>query len=313
MPKRQLRERALRLAERGWPVFPLRPGMKTPALHGRNNCPRSGSCAQGHLGWEQRATTDRPVIERCWSHAAYNIGLATGRAGLVVVDLDTAEHGQALLDGWSIGGISSGADALAHLANQAGHGLPETYTVRTPTGGMHLYFLAPQGIKLRNTTSCLGPLIDTRAQGGYVVAAGSVAPAGRYELTDDHEPAPLPGWLLQALTPQPRETNSATRDIGTDRYSRYLRAALNREASRVTNAAPGTRNQALFIASCALGQLIAGGALAENDARTALEHAAEEHVTTGAYSTRQRDNTINSGFLAGHSRPRTLRKTGRSA
>lgn len=47
----QLRDWALLLAERGWAVFPLRPGTKrNPALHGAKSCPGTGICAAGHRG-----------------------------------------------------------------------------------------------------------------------------------------------------------------------------------------------------------------------------------------------------------------------
>ncbi|WOT34269.1 bifunctional DNA primase/polymerase [Streptomyces coeruleorubidus] len=64
---------ALDAASRGWHVFPLIPGAKRPAIR----------------DWETRATTDRERISRCWTHAAYNVGIATGPSGLIVVDLDT--------------------------------------------------------------------------------------------------------------------------------------------------------------------------------------------------------------------------------
>ena len=58
---------ALDAAAHGWPVIPLRPGGKAPALHGETRCPRTGDCADGHRTFEQRATTDLARIERCWS------------------------------------------------------------------------------------------------------------------------------------------------------------------------------------------------------------------------------------------------------
>src|SRR4051812_29305034 len=76
----------------GFYVFPLRPGSKKPALHGdtaHRPCPRTGICTRGHLGWEQRATNDPDAVVRCWSAGAFNIGIAVGRSGHVVVDLDT--------------------------------------------------------------------------------------------------------------------------------------------------------------------------------------------------------------------------------
>src|SRR4051794_7290642 len=83
---------ALRAAGRGWHVFPIRPGCKKPpALHGDTKerpCPRTGICRDGHQGWEQRATTDPDRIRRAWAAGPYNVGIATGPSGLVVIDLD---------------------------------------------------------------------------------------------------------------------------------------------------------------------------------------------------------------------------------
>ncbi len=79
---------ALAAAERGWPVFPLRPGTKRPALHGEDSCPGIGDCAGVHRKWEDRATTDPDRIRRAWGDVPFNVGIATGPAGLLVIDLD---------------------------------------------------------------------------------------------------------------------------------------------------------------------------------------------------------------------------------
>ena len=178
---------ALALAERGWPVFPLRPGSKRPALHGETRCPRTGPCAGGHRGWEQRATTDPDRIRRAWTAGPFNIGIPTGRAGLLVIDLDTPDpHDPDDQAPPEHAGATGGADVLAALAERAGQPVPATYTVATPSaGGRHLYFLAPTGPGaplLRNTAGergrGLGWKVDTRGHGGYVVggaAAGALA------------------------------------------------------------------------------------------------------------------------------------------
>ena len=64
-----------------------------------------------------------------------------------------------------------------------------------------------------------------------------------------------------------------------------------------------------FLAAVALGQLVAGGALAEHDARAALSAAAGRHLAAGAYSLRQAEQTITSGLTAGARRPRTITDT----
>ncbi|CAM5659741.1 bifunctional DNA primase/polymerase [Streptomyces avidinii] len=232
-----LLDAALTFAGRGWPIFPLRPGSKAPALHRQERCPLTGVCGDGHVKWEQRATTDQTAIARCWSHKPYNIGLATGPAGLIVVDLDMpkANSGQDAPDG---------AHNLLALCERAGQAVPATLTVRTPSGGTHLYFTAPDGIRLGNTAGKLAPLIDTRAHGGYVVAPGSTTAAGTYEITDDSPVAELPAWLLALLRP-PAPRPLCLRMPGAVRGGSAARAALGAECDVVRQAPAKQANNTL--------------------------------------------------------------------
>lgn len=294
----QLMEHALYLADRGWHVFPLLPRRKRPAIR----------------DWESRATTDAARIARCWSHDDYNIGLATGPSGLVVVDLDQPKTGQKLPDRWNTLGDRTGADVFARLARHMDTGVPETWTVTTPSGGRHLYFAAPAGIELRNTTSKLGPLVDTRAHGGYVVAPGSVAEIGAYELYDDTDPADLPAWLVRALSPQPSPEISRPAEIASGRESAYVRAALRNEAGRVANAPGGQQNHTLYTAALALGRLVAGGAVDEATVRNTLHTAMSSLPNTRTnepWTAEAIDTTIRSAFRTATTQPRHL--TDRSA
>lgn len=302
---------ALDAAGQGWPVFPLRPGAKRPALHGRDRCPGTGPCAGGHQGWEQRATTDPDRIRRAWAEQPFNVGLATGPAGLLVVDLDTPSMGELTPDPWAARRVSDGAGVLAALAAEHAQPVPATRTVRTPTGGCHLYFRAPAGSHLRNTAgdqgSGLGWKIDTRAHGGYVVAAGSQVGNATYRLVDDREPAELPGWILDRLRPAPPPpVPVGPIRTGRGRRDQYLDVALRAETARVTEARASQRNACLYVAAVALGQLVAGGSLAEAEARSALLGASAGHVSLGAYSRRQAEQTITSGLRAGAKRPRRI-------
>jgi Bifunctional DNA primase/polymerase, N-terminal len=309
---------ALAIAARGWPVFPLRPGGKRPALHHLDRCPGTGACAAGHLGWEQRATTDPDRIRRAWGIGpGWNIGVATGPAGLVVVDLDVpdpADPDDVPPPRWARLGATCGVEVLALLAAQAGHPFPDTHTVATPSGGWHLVFQAPTGsgaLQLRNTAgergNGLGWKVDTRAHGGYIVAAGSRTPAGTYRVVDVREPVPLPDWLTQRLLPTPPPPPPmAPIPVSGSRHDDYLAAAIRGERQRVLDAPSGQRNHSLYLAAVALGQLVAGGALAEHEARAELRAAAAGHLAAGAYSAVQAEKTITSGLRAGARRPRRL-------
>jgi len=108
---------------------------------------------------------------------SYNVGIAPGPSGLLVIDLDAPKPGQVTPPRWREPGISDGTGVLTVLCEEAGEPFPgETFTVRTGRGRLHLYFTAPPGTALRNASGehgGLGWLIDTRAHGGYILAPGS--------------------------------------------------------------------------------------------------------------------------------------------
>ncbi|MER5484021.1 bifunctional DNA primase/polymerase [Streptomyces sp. NPDC002812] len=275
---------ALDAAALGWSVFPLRPGQKRPALHGEEHCPALGDCAGGHRKWEDRATSDPDRIRRAWDRLPFNVGIATGPSRLVVVDLDVPK---------SKGSSDApcGADTFKALCERAGQPAPATLTVRTPTGGAHLYFTAPDGIRLGNTAGRLGKLIDTRAWGGYVVAPGSTTAAGPYEVTDPAAPAPFPAWLYGLLAPK-QTLRQLTGRPATQRTGRYAAAALNAETASVELAQAGERNGTLLRAARALGRFIAAGDLDRAVVEEALQWAGE---SAGLPSAECR-NTIRSGL-----------------
>ncbi|MEV1084187.1 bifunctional DNA primase/polymerase [Streptomyces sp. NPDC050211] len=262
---------ALDAAARGWHVFPLRPGTKRPALHGERACTGTGPCASGHRKWEQRATTDPDRIQAAWTQAPFNVGIATGPSGLLVVDLDVPKD-----KGSS--DAPDGATTFAALCERAGHAVPHTYRTRTASGGEHLYFTAPDDIRLPNTAGTVGQLIDTRAWGGYVVAAGSLTPTGRYEALCAPVTACLPSWLQTILQPAPKPAQAPTGPI-VEQSRRYADVALANETRNVATAADGTRNATLLRAARAMGRLIASGDLTRPVVEQALREAAGANAT----------------------------------
>ncbi|MEU4672430.1 bifunctional DNA primase/polymerase [Amycolatopsis sp. NPDC023774] len=307
----ELMTAALDAAARGWHVFPLRPGTKRPAGHGEHDCLGTGRCGDGHRTWEQRATTDPDKIRAAWSHAPYGIGIATGPSGLCVIDLDTAKPGQQVPARWAAERVDCGEDVLATLAADAGEELPgNTLTVRTPSGGLHLYYAAPGDVTLRSTAgergNGLGWKVDTRAWGGYVVAPGTPIGADRYGFLFDGPVEPLPAWLVQRLTPKPLPAPPALPvRPAHNRRDKYLTAAIKAEAGKVADASTN-RNATLYGAALALGQLVAGGALTEDEVRAALLTAAGRHIGTDQFTRRGAEATITSGLRAGRNRPRTV-------
>ena len=271
---------ALSAAARGWHVFPCVPGGKRPAL--RDN-------------WQQLATTDPARVLRWWTRMPFNIGISCGPSGLVVIDLDIDR------DRDRDDPPTSGAESLAELCKRHGQPYPDdTFTVSTP-GGTHLYFRATSP-PVRNSASRLGPLIDVRAAGGYVVAPGSRAGGRLYEVTDPSRPAPLPDWIARLLTDGPGLVTAARQlpAPGTRQATAYALAALREESARVATARPGTRNDTLNRAAFSLGQLVAARLLPAVVVVAALADAAARCGLPGS----EADRTIRSGLTSGARHPR---------
>ncbi|WP_405701586.1 bifunctional DNA primase/polymerase [Streptomyces sp. NBC_00069] len=267
---------ALTAAARSWPVFPLRPGDKRPAGHSEEHCPTTGRCVGGHLTPEQRATTDRARIADCWTHKPYNVGLATGPAGLLVIDLDLPKPSDKPPTGqWA--GFRDGIEVFAAVCERAGHPVPTgTYTVRTGRGGLHLYFTAPEGKRLRGSAGRLGWKVDTRAWGGYVVAPGSVVHRRPYEVINAVDPISLPTWLSDLLTPPPAPAPLSVTTVRAriGRKDRYVAVAVDGELAKLAAAPDGEHNLTLYKAAYALGRLVAAGAVSEQEVTDKLTDAA---------------------------------------
>ncbi|WP_371799445.1 bifunctional DNA primase/polymerase [Streptomyces sp. NBC_01707] len=258
---------ALDAAARGWAVFPLRPGGKPPALHGEASCTRTDDCTTGHRKWEQRATTDPDRIHRAWSADRFNIGIATGPSGLVVVDLDLPKPN-------SSADTPCGVTTFKALCERTGQAVPTTYRVRTASGGEHLYFAAPNGIRLANTAGFLAPPIDTRAWGGYIVAPGSTVNGHAYEVIDAAPVAPLPRWLLDALKPVERATEPLRLSV-PKRGNRAAETALERETALVAATEEGRREAQLFESARKVARFVGWGDLTRQEVEEAFQRAGE--------------------------------------
>lgn len=265
---------------------------------------------------------DAEQVRAWWSgrFKRAHVGLLCGRGtvggrGLLVVDLDVSKPGTTPPAGrWA--GCRGGSDVLELLAREAGADWPDTYTVATPSGGLHLYFRQPDdGPVIGCATGDgpagphLGPLVDVRGVGGYVIAAGSFSaaqgsPYGRVS-APGLGPQPLPGWLLESLRrPAPERPRAAApvRSLPTStRAERYAAGALKGAAEDVAGAPEGRRNDALFLAARHLGELAATApaVLVESVVRDQLVAAA---VAAGL-DERRATATVRSGWTRGTSAP----------
>lgn len=137
---------ALKLAERGFRVFPLLPNSKLPALQG---------------DWREHATCDPAKIRALWESNDYNIGIWT--KGFLILDFDTKRDGLKDFDALVDKGLNT--DAM----------------VRTQSGGLHVYLRLPPNTEVANSVGKIGKGVDVRGGNGYVVAPGSIIDGKAYE------------------------------------------------------------------------------------------------------------------------------------
>lgn len=257
-----VRDAAVAAARRGWAVFPTRPGGKEP---------RSG------LSWPNAATADPALVAIAHWQPGENYGIAAKKSGLVILDLDQPKPGYELPSEWrDEPGVVDGSDVLAVLAQRAGvTSWPHTFTVTTPSGGRHLYYAAPSGRPIDNKP--LGPLIDVRAggdgNGGYVLGPGSALNGRTYEIADDLDPQPLPGWIADLLDPPQPVARSYERSVEQPASDRVA-ARLDGLIATVLEAREGGRNNALHWAACRAAEMVTAGQLTEDQVHDSLGQAA---------------------------------------
>lgn len=154
---------ALGYAARRWPAIVVHNIVDDGCSCSKGtDCGAAGKHARTKNGIKD-ASTDPAIIlgwyER-WPDS--NVGIVTGEvAGIFVLDIDVKNDGE---------------EALAELEAKIGT-LPATASVRTGGGGRHLYFDYPEG-GMRNSASQIGPGIDIRGDGGFVVAPPSLHKSG---------------------------------------------------------------------------------------------------------------------------------------
>lgn len=208
----------------GVPVFPCVPTRKVPFKWSR-----------GLLD----ATTDPDLVAQWWRrYPNANLAVPTGTiSGVVVVDVDV--H--------AVNGYTA-----FRRARQHGLIPPPLAVVRTPTGGMHLYYPTAPGVEQRSWQAAKAG-IDFRGDGGYVVAPPSRLQVQRalrsYEVhmlrTGDVEP--VDALRLREFLRPPRPIRTRTRAIGPARPG-----DVTRISAFVGTLVEGERNSGLFWAACRL-------------------------------------------------------------
>jgi hypothetical protein len=234
------RNAALGFARAGIPVFPCIPGGKRPLTRAGFH---DASCdAEQVVAWWTR-----------WPNA--NLGVPTGSAsGIDVVDVDVARE-------------ASGFTEFERAA-RAGLVDGELARVRTPSGGLHVYYPAARS-RPQRCWQAAAAHIDFRGAGGYVLVPPSVVANGDGAA----------GYRLFALS------SSNARPIDAESLRNFIDPRPVREpVSIATGSAPdparlagwvgrlqqGERNHGLFWAACRLAE----AGYASPDVEAALSPAA---------------------------------------
>ncbi|RIQ10850.1 bifunctional DNA primase/polymerase [Jiangella rhizosphaerae] len=245
-------DEAAAFAANGIPVFPCAPGAKHPLTE---------------HGFEE-ATIDLDQVKAWWrTWPTANLAMPTGAPLWDVLDVDV-KNGE------------SGYPALRRL-KQAGLLEGWSHAVRTPGGGLHLYFAGTA----EGNHALYRHKIDYRGAGGYVLLPPSIVDtargARRYDTIEVRDPDRVRSFdwaaardLLQPAAPPPPPTPIHAH-VSADRRMPYL-------VDHVRNAPEGNRNNALFWAanraldngSTDLGPLVAAAVEAGLDYRAAAATAA---------------------------------------
>ncbi|MEU6284018.1 bifunctional DNA primase/polymerase [Streptomyces sp. NPDC047028] len=336
-------------AGRGWPVHPLSAGSKVPAPNCRacrrnSHSPADCSCLQTGRWCHgfHAATLDPELIQQWWgTHPDFGIGVSCGPAGLIVIDVDAhpapPPARDRILPGIPIAadidltGLANGFHTLALLAALRGHPSPAedetTLRVRTPSGGLHVWYRAGEGRRWLSSVGSsprrsLAWQIDIRAHGSYIVAPGTSTSKGAYRPVGDvREPAALPLWLAQELertghkpvsrrlspVPVPPRAQQAVLAAGGGQdLAQHTLAAVLAPVAACGQVPEGAGfSDTLNRAAYTIGGLVAAGRLARDEAERALR----ETATAARPGQESRvEHIIRSGLAVGLKRPLYARR-----
>ena len=195
------RDYALDLARLGLNIFPLPPHSKEPIAE---------------VSWTAMMTSDLDTING-WFDAEPDMNYGVnGGSKFAIVDLDEKNGKEGVINFTALNMEQPGDDWCIN-----------TFTVRTPSGGQHLYLRVPYPVT--NSASKIGMGIDVRGARGYVVGPGCLTAevkdergkikqyAGNYTIELENELEEAPVWLLNHLLQHHERTvNSDTPLIELD-------------------------------------------------------------------------------------------------
>jgi Bifunctional DNA primase/polymerase, N-terminal len=248
-------------ASKAFLVFPLAPGSKKPM--------------SGSAGFYEAATDATQIAEWVREFPAANIGIRCGaESNLCVVDIDPEKDGFETEAALRAEGKIFPGDAVTH----------------TRSGGRHIWLAYHPA--LWEGTDRIGPGIDIRTDGGYIVAPPSIVAPGEYTWLTRKALPEVPAWLigqqiqLRAEREQ-RDRERQARQIVTRpeitsetirrRYQGLAVSNLQRLANRLAAKRKPGRNRELYTVMCFMVPYIREGLINFAAVADAFERACEQN------------------------------------
>jgi RecA-family ATPase len=260
------RAAAVALARRGFRVFKLVDGHKRPLS----------------AGFSDLASNDIAIVHRRWSDPVsgeaqdYNPAIATDE--YLVIDVD----------------VKNGLRGFDSLAVLEDYGLDtNTLTARTPTGGAHLFYRLPPGVRVQLSNGRrLGEGLDVRGYHGLVVGAGAVFPNGTYEWANDVPMLDAPQWLIDMCGQPPVRAESAGKVLGeldTD-------ASIARATVWLTEDAPIARIGSANVTTYAVAARVADYGISEHKTFELLQDHYLQDKCEGTWDDQALMDTIHNAY-----------------
>lgn len=266
-------------------MFPCKPGAKQPAtVHGFKD-----------------ATTDPATVHAWWAKIpTANVAIATGTPGPDVLDVDrtSTRDGYPAYEQLKDAGLLAGAQRL----------------VRTPRGGLHVYF---RGTDQECRIGIGGHPLDFKRQRGYVLAPPSHVDGQPYvevDRPDGQSTLDLADVNRILGIPERWDQWSSIVDIGTLPVAtagdpaavRYAAKALEYEAETMAHTPDGGRNDALNRVAFNMGTLVGAGHI---DAVTVVDRLSGAARIAGLPEW-EIQSVLARAVRDGASHPRTVHLTG---
>lgn len=203
---------ALDAAARGLDAFPIRPYTHPGPNATREQCEAAAKAAKAPLisNWQNQATQDKRQFREWWSEWP-DANIATTTERFIVVDIDPRNGGKATYE--MLGMI---------------YEFPDTAISNTQGGGNHIFYALPQGVRVKGGTNKLGPGVDIKSSGGYVLLPGSTIEGRAYVWGNDRPIALAPQWLIDMCkASKPKTATSGKRvveedDIAIELFTKWI-------------------------------------------------------------------------------------------